>query len=203
MWTGKYDGWPESIQPFWIFREPVAWPWCNLAASRKRPYCACVKVTLSWGYSVGSETPLTELVYCVTVTFTNLLHFKGDFSFGKSQKSQGGKSGLRELTDLGDVMLCHKKSLHESCRMGRRIVVMKLICSLGHCNSDSHTVQKLSQRRLTADWLAPRESDCSRMHSKVSSEWLSSYIKANWPVLEIFKMAGYFPDSPRSYRRHE
>jgi len=34
-------------------------------------------------------------------------------------------------------------------------------------------------------------------HSKVSSDWLPSYIKATQPVLEIFKMAGYFPDSPR------
>ena len=62
---------------------------------------------------------------------------------------------------------------------------------------DGHTVHKLSQRRLTADWLAPRESDCSRMRSKVSSDWLPGYIKATRPVLEIFKMAGYFPDSPR------
>jgi len=60
-----------------------------------------------------------------------------------------------------------------------------------------YVVHKLSQRRLTADWLAPRESDCSRMHSKVSSDWLPSYCKATRPVLEIFKMAGYFPDSPR------
>ena len=52
------------------------------------------------------------------------------------------------------------------------------------------------KRRLTADWLAPRESDCSRMRSKVSSDWLQSYIKATRPVLEIFKTAGYFPDSP-------
>ena len=35
------------------------------------------------------------------------------------------------------------------------------------------------------------------MHSKVSSDWLPSYIKTTWPVLEIFKMAGYFPDNPR------
>jgi hypothetical protein len=35
------------------------------------------------------------------------------------------------------------------------------------------------------------------MHSKVSSDWLPSYIKATLLVLEIFKMAGYFPDSPR------
>jgi hypothetical protein len=35
------------------------------------------------------------------------------------------------------------------------------------------------------------------MYSKVSSDWLPSYIKATRPVLEIFKMAGYFSDSPR------
>ena len=61
---------------------------------------------------------------------------------------------------------------------------------------DGHTVRKLSKRRLSADWLAPRESDYSRIHSKVSSDWLPSYIKATWPDLEIFKMDRYFPDSP-------
>jgi hypothetical protein len=33
------------------------------------------------------------------------------------------------------------------------------------------------------------------MDSKVPSDWLPSYIKATRLVLEIFKMAGYFPDS--------
>jgi hypothetical protein len=66
------------------------------------------------------------------------------------------------------------------------------------CECDCHTVHKLSQRRLTANWLAPQESDCSRMSCKVSSDWLPSYIKATRPVLEIFKMAGYFPDSSRT-----
>ena len=56
----------------------------------------------------------------------------------------------------------------------------------------------LSQRRLTADWLASWESDCPRMRSKVSSDWLQSNIKDTWPVLEIFNMAGYFPDSPQT-----
>jgi len=69
------------------------------------------------------------------------------------------------------------------------------------CECDRHTVHKLSQRRLTADWLAPQEKDCSRMHSKVYSDWLPSYIKATRPVLEIFKMAAYFPDIPRSYSK--
>jgi hypothetical protein len=63
------------------------------------------------------------------------------------------------------------------------------------CECDSHTVHKLSQRRLTAEWLALRKSSCSRTRSKVSSDRLPSYIKAMRPVLEIFKMAEYFPDS--------
>jgi hypothetical protein len=68
------------------------------------------------------------------------------------------------------------------------------------CECDGHTVLKLSQRRLTADWLAPPYSDCSQMLTKVSSDWLPSYIKATWTILEIFKMAGYFP---RSLCTHE
>jgi hypothetical protein len=35
------------------------------------------------------------------------------------------------------------------------------------------------------------------MHSKVFSDWMESYITARRPVLEIFKMAGYFLDIPR------
>jgi hypothetical protein len=67
------------------------------------------------------------------------------------------------------------------------------------CESDGHTVHKLSQRHLTADRLASRESDCSRKCRKVSSDLLPSYIKATQTVLEIFKMVGYFPDSPLMY----
>jgi hypothetical protein len=47
-----------------------------------------------------------------------------------------------------------------------------------HLSPYSHTVHDLSQRRLTTDLLALRESDCSRIRSKVSSDWLPSYIKA-------------------------
>ena len=65
-----------------------------------------------------------------------------------------------------------------------------------NCECDSHTVHKVGQRRLTADWLAPRESDCSSLHSKVFFDWLPYYIKATGAVLEIFKMVGHFPNSP-------
>jgi len=97
---------------------------------------------------------------------------------------------------LGKARSCRQPNL--GCRMGRHFVVMKLICSLCHCECDSHTVHKVSQRRLTADWLAPRESDCSQMHREVSSDWLPSYITAMRPVLEILKMAGYFLGSPHT-----
>jgi hypothetical protein len=54
------------------------------------------------------------------------------------------------LTDLDDAMLC-QENLHGSCRMGRRIGADSLICSLVHCECNSHTVHKLSQLRLTAN----------------------------------------------------
>jgi hypothetical protein len=40
--THTYECCPESIQPFWISREQFAWPWCNLAAGQRRPYCPSV-----------------------------------------------------------------------------------------------------------------------------------------------------------------
>ena len=93
-------------------------------------------------------------------------------------------------------MLC-RKSLHESCTMGRRLVVVKLMCSLGHCECDGHTVE--SQSMASHCRLTSPTGDCSQMHSEVSSDWLPSYIKATQLVLKIFKMAGYFPDRPRIF----
>jgi len=81
------------------------------------------------------------------------------------------------MTDLGDAMFC-QKSLHDSCIMGMCTDADSLICSLSHCEDDGHTVHELSQWHLTADLLALWENDCSHMHSKVSSDWLPSYIMA-------------------------
>ena len=124
----------------------------------------------------------------------------GNLALGKARSRSEPNLDLMGLTDKAD-MIFRQNSLHESRTLGRSIVMMKLICSLGYFESDDHTVHKISQRRLTADWLAPRESDWSRMHSKVSSDCLPSYIKAMGPVLEMFTMAGYFPESPRKFSR--
>ena len=48
-YTHTYEGCPESIQPFLISREPVAWPWFNTAANQRRPYCASVNRHCSVG----------------------------------------------------------------------------------------------------------------------------------------------------------
>jgi len=64
------------------------------------------------------------------------------------------------------------------------------------CECDVHTVHKLSTSHCQLT--SPTGEDCSRMHSKVSSGWLPSYIEVTRPVLEIFKMARYFPDRPRT-----
>jgi len=38
----RYQACLESMQPFWTSWEMVVWPWCNLAACQRRPYCASV-----------------------------------------------------------------------------------------------------------------------------------------------------------------
>jgi hypothetical protein len=59
-------------------------------------------------------------------------------------------------------------------RFETKLDACPLICSPSHCEYDGHTVHKLTQQCLTADWVAPWESDCSRMCSKVFFVWLSS-----------------------------
>jgi hypothetical protein len=181
------------MQPLWISRKPVALPWqpgrrdLNVhpwtVTIRGASQSAVSRLWLSFCTVWPSQSQISSLS-------TTIL------AVGKSRSRRVLNLGSRGLTDLGDVMLC-QKSLHENCRIDRRIVVTKLTCSLGHCECDGYTVHKLSQLRLTADWLAPRECDCSRMDNKISSDWLPSYMKATRPVFEIFKMAGYLPGNPR------
>jgi hypothetical protein len=145
--------------------------------------------------------PLTALVYCVTVACTmteraDQLHHDNapthstvllQVFVGKASHHPGLSALLR--TTFGSLWLL-------SFPKAKIAVEREAICEC-----DGHTVHKLCQRRLAADWLAPRKSDCSRMNSKVSSDWLPRYSKATRPVLEILKKAGYFPDSPcMSYR---
>jgi hypothetical protein len=59
IWAARHKGCPENFQPFWILApKPVAWPWCNLAASQRRPYCASVGLVSRQWEAVDSLLPV-------------------------------------------------------------------------------------------------------------------------------------------------
>ena len=59
----------ESIRPFWISREPVASPWCHLAASQRRPYCASAN-SHSPGGLASRQWDAVDWACALTVAFT-------------------------------------------------------------------------------------------------------------------------------------
>jgi len=127
-----YEGCPESTRPYWISRELVAWPWCNLAASQKRPYCASVNSHCLVGLVSWQWDALNWACVLCNLCIHKSPPFEWQFYLWEKPEVTGSQIwAVGGLTDLGDVMLFQKKkSLHESCRMGRVIVVMKLIYSL-------------------------------------------------------------------------
>jgi len=64
------EGCPESIQPFWISREPVAWPWYNLAAGQRRPYC----VSVNSHSPVGLVSRQWDAIYWACVLCDRRIH---------------------------------------------------------------------------------------------------------------------------------
>ena len=89
-----YEGCPESIQPFWISPKPVDWPWYNLAASQRTPYCAF----LNSHSPVGLVSRQWDAVDWACVLCDRRTHksppFQRRFQFWEKPKSQGAKSGL-------------------------------------------------------------------------------------------------------------
>ena len=140
---------------------------------------------------------MTDLVYCVTFAFTmneradQLHHHNAPAHSTALVQTFFGKASHHPV--LLALLQPRFGSLCLLALPKAKIAVERE----ENCECDGHTVHKLSQWRLTVDWLAPRESECSRINSKVSADWLPSYMKTTRPVLDIFKMDGYFPDSPR------
>ena len=172
-----YEGCPESIKPFWISRKPVVLPSYNLAASQRRHYCASVQshspvglVRLQWDavdwtcvlcdrrIHNDRESRSVSSRQCACPFYSSYGGFFGQTSHhpGPSAPLQPRFGSLRLLAFPKAKIAFEREKIFE-------------------CNG--HRVHKLSERRLTADWLAPRESDCSWMDSKISSAWLPSYIR--------------------------
>jgi len=173
------------------------WPWSNLAGGQGRPDCA----------SVNSHSPVGLVSrQWGAVDWACVLC---DRRIQNDRASRSASSRQCACPFYSSRAGCYGKASHHSGLSAPLEPRFASLCLLAFpkakialkreeiCECDGHILHKLSRRRLTADWLAPRESDCSSTDSKVYSNRLPSYIKAIRPVLEIFKMPGYFPGSPR------
>jgi len=173
-----YVGCPESIHPLWISREPDAWPWCYLAASQRRPYCT----------SVNSHS-LVGLVsrQWDAVDWACVLCDRGNHNDRASRSASSQRCAWPFYSSRAGFFLARHHITQMSAPLQPIFGSLRLVAFPTAeiavereviCTSDGHTLHKVSQGCLTADWLAPWESDCSRMCIKVSSDWLPSYIKA-------------------------
>jgi hypothetical protein len=194
-----YEGLPKSIRLFWICREPVTWAWCNLAPSQRRPYCAAVKGHSPMGLVIRQWDAVDwACVFC-------------DHCIRKDWASRSASSWQCACLPYSSCagfffFFFAKHHTTQVCQLPYSLYLApcdfglfpkpKLLLKWGRSVNAAITAHKLSQRHLTADWLAPWESDCSWMHIKVCSSWLSGYIKAIWPILKIFNMAMCFPGGP-------
>ena len=151
----SYDGWPESIQPFWISREPVAWPRCNLAACQRRPYYASVNSHSP----VGPVSQQWDAVDWACVLCDRRIH--------NDQASRSASSPQCVCPFYSSrAGFCGKASHHPGLSAPLQPIFGSLwILAFPKakittekeeiCKCACHTVHKLSQWRLTADWLAP------------------------------------------------
>jgi len=173
------------------------WPWCNLSASQRRPYSASVNShspvgLVRWQWE-ANDWACVLCDYCIhndqaSRSVSSWQHacpfYSSTAGFLAKHHITRSVSPLQS-PDLAPCDFWFFPKLKSTLK-GTRFVNATV----------THLCTKFRQRCLTADWLAPRESDCSWIHSKVSSDSLPSYIKAMWPFLKIFKTAGYFLDSP-------
>lgn len=172
------------------------WPWCGLAASQRRPCCASMNsrspmglVDRQWDavdwacvlcyrciHTVRASR-LANLHQCTCPFYSSYVGF-----YGKTFHRPGLSVPLQPRFGSLQLLVFPKAKI---------AVENKEICEC-----DCHTVHKLSQWHLIAHLVDPQESGCSWMCSGVSSDWLASCIRAAWPVLEMFRMAGYCLDKP-------
>jgi hypothetical protein len=191
------ESFPEGSQPFWISRELVAWPWCDLAASQRRPYCAFVNSHSP----VGLVSRQWDAVDWACVLCDHRIHNDWGSISGISRHCAcpfySPRTGFfgQSITSPRSVSPPPLQLRFDSLPLLAFPRAQTAVEREEIFECDGHTLHNLSQRRLTVYRLAPRESDWSRMHSKVFSDWLRSYIKATRTVLEIFKLARYFTGS--------
>jgi len=181
LYVGGLSGKYLSILICW---ELVMWLWCNLAASQKRPYCASVN-----GHSpVGLVSRQWDAIDWACVLCDRCIQNDGPSRSASSQhcacpfySSCAGFFGKALHPSLSAPLQPRFGSLWLLAFPKAKIAVEREVI----CECDGHTIHELSHWRLTANWLVSRESECSWMCSKVSSDWLPSYVKATRLGLDI------------------
>ena len=169
-WHNTYVGCLESIHPFWISQELVAWLWCNLAASQRRPYCPSLNSHSPVGL-VSRQWDATD--WACVLSDCRIHNDRASRSASSWQCAcpfYSSCAGVSGKASHHPGLLAPLQPWFGSLRIlafpKAKIAPEKEEI----CEFDGHTVHKLSQWRLTADWLVPRKSDCSRTYSKVSSD---------------------------------
>ena len=152
-----YKGCPASICPFWISWEPVMWPWCNLAASQRRPYCA----SMNSHFPVGLVSWQWDAVEWACVLCDH--HIQNDRVSRSASSRQCAFPFYISRAGFFWQSITSPRSISPPTAQIWLPVTSKAKITIEReaiCERDGHTVHKLSQWRLTADWLAPRESGC-------------------------------------------
>ena len=114
-----YELCPESNQPCHMKSRDIYWRRYKKHCTWDNDTSVPFKVRTLWPHTVLPIAISCPVVFSwISLTAWNLFPFKGDLSFGKSQKCRG-------LNHLGDLMF-HQKPLHETWCMSGYVVVMKL-----------------------------------------------------------------------------
>ena len=118
---------PESIQPCSIKNRDIYCRRCKKHCTYNNDTSVPFKVGTSGPHTVLPNAISCPVIFsCISSMVWNLSPFKGDFSFGKSQQSQGAKFGrYGVLSHLGDLMF-HQKTTRHDTWVDRCVVVMKL-----------------------------------------------------------------------------
>jgi hypothetical protein len=151
---------PESIRPFWISWELLMQPWCNLAASQRRPYCTSVNSHSPMGLvSQQWDAADWERVLCDR-RIHNDRASRSDNAPAHSTALVQAFLAKHHITQVCQPPLLPRFGSPQLLAFPKTKIA--IIEREETCESDGHTVHKLSQRCLTANGPAPWESDCSR-----------------------------------------
>jgi hypothetical protein len=153
-----YEACPQSWQPFWISQEPVAWPWCNIAASQRRPYCTSVNshspvglVSRQWDAAVWPShlhILLSVVILALGKPRSRRVPKRGCGGGGPDNWVMGGPPPPPNTIKTCRMAVECAGALMQICWSARSVIVNATV-----------TVNKLSQWRLTADWLSQLESE--------------------------------------------